>query len=179
MPRISTVTTPDTLTKATLDGIKAKIGMVPNLYATVAHAPSALNGLLALTDAVTKGVLNAKQREIISLVTAQVNACHYCLSAHTLLGKGAGLTNEGTLAARAGRADGAVDNAIAALARRIAEDRGHVSDADLAAARAAGLSDTQIVEVTANVALNVFTNFANNVAQTEIDFPKVDLTLAA
>ncbi|MGL4313117.1 MAG: carboxymuconolactone decarboxylase family protein [Sphingomonas sp.] len=169
----------DANTKATLDAVKAQIGMVPNLFKVFAQSPAVLNANLAFAGELAKGVLTAKQREIVALATAQVNECHYCLSAHTLLGKGAGLSPEGIRAARAGKGEDAVDNAIATLARRITEARGQLNDGELAAARLAGLSDAQIVEVVANVAHNVLTNFVNNVAQTPIDFPVVDVALAA
>jgi len=181
MPRINTVDvdTIDQATKATLDAVKAQVGMVPNLLKTFAHSPAVLDANLAFAGALAKGVLSAKQREIVALATAQVNECHYCLSAHSLMGKGVGLSPEGIRAARTGRGEDATDNAIAALARRVTETRGQLTDDELASARAAGLTDAQIVEVIANVAHNVLTNFTNNVALTDIDFPKVDVALAA
>ena len=163
--------------QATLSAVKAKIGMVPNLFSTFAQSPAVLNGYLALSDALGKGVLTAKQREIISLAVAQVNECHYCLSAHTLMGKGAGLSPEGIRKAREGKAESALDDAVASLARRVVDTRGQVSDADLAAARSAGLGDAHIIEVIGNVAINALTNYTNNVALTDIDFPKVDVEL--
>ena len=181
MPRIQTVNTAaiHADTKATLDAVKQKIGMVPNLFATFAQAPAVLNGNLAFADALSKGVLTPAQREIVSLAVAQHNECHYCLSAHTLLGKGAGLSPNAIRAARQGKGATTIDNAIATLALRIVESRGQVSDADLASARLAGLDDAHIVEIVGNVAHNVLTNFMNNVANTEIDFPVVDVALAA
>lgn len=181
MPRINPVNIDqaDAATVATLNAVKAKVGMVPNLHSTFANAPAALNGFLAFGDALAKGQLTAKQREIVALATAQANGCHYCLSAHTLIGKGAGLSGEAILAARQGKGADALDNAIATLAVQIVETRGQVSDADLAAARVAGLDDIRIIEVIANVAHNVLTNFTNNVAATEIDFPVVAVAIAA
>ena len=181
MTRINPVNadTVDTDTKATLDAVKKQIGMVPNLFKVFAQSPAVLNANLAFSGALAKGVLTAKQREIVALATAQVNECHYCLSAHTLMGKGAGLSPKAILAARQGKSDDTIDNAIATLARRVTEARGHVADGDLATARLAGLSDAQVVEVVANVAHNVLTNFTNNVARTAIDFPVVDVALAA
>jgi len=163
--------------QATLSAVKAKIGMVPNLFSTFAQSPAVLNGYLALSDALGKGVLTAKQREIISLAVAQANECHYCLSAHTLMGKGAGLSPDGIRKAREGKAESALDDAVASFARRVVDTRGQVSEADLAAARSAGLGDAQIIEIIGNVALNVLTNYTNNVALTDIDFPKVDVKL--
>jgi uncharacterized peroxidase-related enzyme len=163
--------------QATLAAVKAKIGMVPNLFSTFAQSSAVLNGYLALSDALGKGVLTARQREIISLAVAQANECHYCLSAHTLMGKGAGLSPEGIRKAREGKAESDIDNAVASFARRVVDTRGQVSDAELAAARSAGLGDGQIIEVIGNVAINVLTNYTNNVALTDIDFPKVDVKL--
>jgi uncharacterized peroxidase-related enzyme len=165
--------------KATLSAVKAKLGLVPNLFATFAVSPAVLNGYLALSEALGKGVLTAKQREIVALAVAQANECHYCLSAHTLLGKGAGLSEAAIAKARAGHGETPIDDAIAVLARRLVEARGHASDADIAAARKAGLTDAHVVETIASVAINVLTNFTNNVARTEIDFPKVDVAMAA
>lgn len=180
MPRIAPVdpAAAGSGVQATLAAVQAKIGMTPNLFKTFALSPAVLNGYLAFSDALTGGALTAKQREIVSLAVGQANSCHYCLSAHTLLGKGAGLSPDAILAARKGKAADRIDNAVAALAQRIVDTRGQVSDADIAAARSAGLSDAHIVEVVANVALNALTNFTNNVAQTDIDFPKVTLALA-
>lgn len=181
MPRIAPIdsATADAGVQATLAAVKTKIGMVPNLFATFAHSPAVLGGYLGLSDALGGGVLTPKQREIVALAVAQVNSCHYCLSAHTLMGKGAGLSAEGIQAARRGKADNAQDNAVADLARVLAETRGHITDAQLASARLAGLDDARIAEVVANVAINTMTNMMNNVAHTEVDFPKVDVALAA
>src|SRR3970282_1778640 len=95
-------TAADSKTAATLDAVKARLGMVPNLYATLAKAPAALDALLAINEAISGGGLNAKEREIFALAPSQANRCRYCLSAHTLLGKNAGLSVKETELARAG-----------------------------------------------------------------------------
>ena len=95
-----TIDTADAATAATLKAVKAKLGMVPNLFATLAHAPAALNGYLGLSETLGTGRLNASQREIVALAAGQANRCQYCLSAHTLIGKGAGLSAEAIAAAR-------------------------------------------------------------------------------
>lgn len=179
MPRILPAAETDAATQATLDAIKAKIGMVPNLHRTFAKAPAVLNAYLAFGDALGAGDLTPRQREIVALATGQANGCHYCLSAHTLLGKGAGLSADQIEAARRGSAAEQQDNAVARLAVALVDTRGQLTDATLAGARAAGLSEAQVIEVVAHVALNTLTNFTNNVAQTEIDFPVVELALAA
>ena len=181
MPRIAPVdvATADTGVQATLAAVKAKLGMAPNLFKTFAQSPAVLNAYLAFSDALNQGVLSAKQREIVALAVAQANSCHYCLSAHSLMGKGAGLSPDAIQAARRGGATDPIDHALAVFAGAVLQARGQVSDADLATARAAGLTDAQLVEVIAHVAFNVLTNYTNNVAHTDIDFPKVDAALAA
>ncbi len=181
MPRIAPIDTAhaDASVKASLAAVKSKIGMVPNLFATFAQSPAVLNGYLAFNEALSHGVLTAQQREIIALAVGQANECHYCLSAHSLMGKGAGLSPDAIRQARAGGGSTAIDNAVAVFARRVVDLRGQVSDADIATARNAGLGNAQIIEVIAHVSLNVLTNYTNNVALTDIDFPKVDVALAA
>ena len=157
-----------------LDAVKAQLGVVPNLFRLVALSPNALTGFTSFSGALAK-TLDVKTRERIALAVAQVNGCGYCLSAHTYLALNlAKLTPDEVSNARRG---GSVDpkaNAAVVFADKVARDRGHVSESDLDAVRAAGFSDAQIVEIVALVAENVFTNFLNEVAATEIDFPVVD-----
>ncbi len=175
MARINpaTIDQTDATTQATLSAVKQKLGMVPNMFATLAHAPAALNGYLALSDALTKGKLTAAQRELIALATAQANSCHYCLSAHTAIGKGAGLSESAILDARAARSTNPFNQAIATLADKLVRQLGVLSNDDLDAAKAAGIDQGLIMEVVANVALNILTNYTNHVADTDIDFPVV------
>ncbi|WP_298210285.1 carboxymuconolactone decarboxylase family protein [Acidovorax sp.] len=167
----------DTATQATLNGVKAKLGMVPNLFSTFAQAPAALNGYLAFSDALSKGRLSAAQRELIALAVGQANACQYCLSAHTLIGKGAGLSEAAIRSARSGTADNAQDKALVELAVKIVRQRGVLADSDLAEAAAAGVDGGLVIEVAANVALNTLTNYTNHIAGTDVDFPVVQVAL--
>ncbi|MDD3765220.1 MAG: carboxymuconolactone decarboxylase family protein [Nevskiales bacterium] len=169
----------DATTAATLQAVKAAVGMVPNLYATLALAPAALNGLLQLNEAIGGGQLSAKEREIVALAASQANGCGYCLSAHTLLGKNAGLSLDQTLAARAGLGSTPREAAIAACAKAVVDARGHVGTAMLDRFKSDGLSNGDLMEIVANVAATTLTNYVNNVARTEIDFPAVDIALAA
>lgn len=159
----------------TLAAVKARIGMVPNLFATFAQAPAVLDAYLKFSDALASGRLTARQREIIALAVGQANACQYCLSAHTLMARGAGLDADAVDRARRGEAEDALDNALAGFARQLATERGRASAADLDALRRAGVDDGLILEVIAQVALNTLTNYTNHVAATDIDFPLVSL----
>ncbi|TWU64730.1 Carboxymuconolactone decarboxylase family protein [Crateriforma conspicua] len=152
-------------------GVKKKMGMVPNIIATMAQSPAVANAYLSFSGALAGGALPAPVRERIALVTGQANECGYCLSAHTLLGKGAGLSDEEVLRARQGTASEPKEAAAVQFAQKLVEQRGNVSDEDVQALRDAGYDDGQIGEIVANVALNIFTNYFNHVADPEIDFP--------
>lgn len=168
----------DATTAATLKGVQAKLGMVPNLLTTMAHAPAALNGYLQLAEALSRGSLTLRQRELIAIAVAQENGCEYCLSAHAVTGRSAGLTEGDIDQARHGLAADPTGAAIIDFALRMVRNRGAISDGEIAAARQAGLTDSQIIEIVANVALNVMTNYTNRVADTAIDFPVVQLAAA-
>jgi len=126
-----------------------------------------------ILGAASKGRLDAKTREAIALTVSEIDACDYCLSAHSILGKGAGLSEGDLDAAREAKANDARLAATLVFARTITEKRGCVSDQDVAAVRRAGLGDAEILDVVANIALSTFTNYLNEVAKTEIDFPVV------
>ncbi len=66
-----------------------------------------------------------------------------------------------------------------ASAASVALERGHVSDDAVRAVKDAGYSDAEVMEIVVHVALNTLTNYVNEVAQTEVDFPAVDLKRAA
>jgi uncharacterized peroxidase-related enzyme len=163
-----------------LDAVQKQLGIVPNLMKLVGNSPAALEGYLSLNGALAKGKLDAKLRERIALAIAEFNGCGYCLSAHTYLATNLAKLDAAEIdAARSGRSGDATADAAVRFARRVAAEHGHVADADLAALRAAGFDDAAIVEIVLNVALNVLTNYVNNIALTDIDFPKVDVRLAA
>lgn len=157
-----------------LAAVKSKLGMVPNMMRTLANAPAALEGYLGLSGALGHGQLSARDRERIALAISQANGCDYCLAAHSTLGRMAGLTAEHIRDSRLGTAVEAKADAIVRFARKVLDTRGRVSDGDLAIAREHGLSEGEITEIIAHVALNVLTNYFNNVAQTTVDFPAAE-----
>ncbi len=176
MSRISIPTVENSLpaSKPLLDAVHKQLGVVPNLMKLVGHSPAALEGYLSLNGALAKGSLDAKMRERLALTVAEFNGCDYCLSAHDYLGRNvAKLSNEDIEDARSARAADARVGAALHFAKRVTETRGAVQSADLDAVRAAGFSEAAVIEIVATVALNVLTNYINNVAETDIDFPKV------
>ena len=156
-----------------LAAVKQKMGGVPNILATMAASPAALAGYLGLSGALGEGRLDARMRERIALAVAGANRCDYCASAHSAIGSMVGLSKAEIEASLTGRAEDADAGIMLGLVTRIVQQGGLVSDADLAAVRAAGHDDETIVEIVANVALNIFTNYFNHIAGTDIDFPLV------
>ena len=160
-------------TKQLFDGVQAKLGLVPNLFRVLGNSPAALEGYLNFSGALAGGSLNAKVREQIALAVAEGNLCSYCLSAHTFIGGKVGLSESDIADARQSTAATDKTDAILKLALSILVQRGEISDTALKSARAAGVTDAEIVETVANVAVNIFTNYVNHVARTVVDFPEV------
>lgn len=151
------------------------LGVVPNLARVMANSPTVLKGYVGVVTALSaEGTLSAQVRESIALLVAQENGSDYCLSVHTFRGtRTAGLSAAEASNARRGKADDPWAAAVLDLAAVLVRDRGTVTDEQLAAARRAGLSDGQIVEVVAHVALNVFTDYLATAARVDIDWPLV------
>ncbi len=175
MPRLTAIDPAQTegKTKALLDGVQKALGMTPNLVRTLANSPAALEAFLSFGQALGRGNLDAETREAIALAVAGENGCDYCASAHTAAGGRLGVPPEELRANLEGHSGDPKRGAILRFARAVVVERGWVSDADLSEARAAGLSDGEITEVVAAVAANIFTNYLNHVAGTEVDFPLV------
>jgi len=155
------------------DGVQAKLGVVPNLFRVLGNAPNALNGYLGFSAALASGGFSPKVREQIALTVAESNQCGYCLSAHTFVGQKVGLTAHDIADARHASAADAKTDAILKLARSIVVSRGEISDDEYDRVREAGLTEGDIVETIANVALNIFSNYVNHIAKTAIDFPEI------
>jgi uncharacterized peroxidase-related enzyme len=174
MPRISPIAHDAATGKAKtlLDGVKTKLGFVPNMMATMAHAPAVLEGYLNFSGALSHGVLNAKVREQIAIAVAEANTCDYCASAHRAIGGMVGLAEKELDASRAATSPDVKVDTILKLAQRLVLSKGRLTDAELSKARATGLSDAEIQEVVANVALNILTNYINHLADPAIDFPQ-------
>ena len=155
-----------------LEAVKKQLGVVPNLFRVVSNSPAALEGYLGLSGALAKGTLPAATRERIALAVAEINGCTYCLSAHSYLGKNLAKLDEAEIMAnRHGRSNDPKADAAVHFAATVTKARGHVEDADLRAVKVAGYDDAQIVEIVLHVALNTWTNYINEVAQTVVDFP--------
>ncbi|MFM9829349.1 MAG: carboxymuconolactone decarboxylase family protein [Sphingomonas sp.] len=157
-----------------LDAVAKQLGTVPNMFRAIAVSPQALEGYLGVSGALGKGALPAATRERIALAVAEVNGCSYCLSAHTYLGRTLARLDDAEMTAnRNGASNDVKADAAVRFAAKVATDRGHITDSDFAAVKLAGYTDAQVIEIVQHVALNSWTNFFNEVFQTEIDFPVV------
>ncbi len=162
-----------------LDAVETQLGITPNFIRVLANAPKALEGFLGLYAAAAGFSIVKAAQERIALAIAEGNACEYCVSAHTAIGRDAGLSDAEMLLNRRGGAGDARNAAAVKLARAINDVRGDVTNQELDAARGAGLSDAEVVEIIALVALNVFTNLIGRVTRVDIDFPRVALLPSA
>lgn len=166
-------------TKQLLTAVESALGMAPNFIRVLANSPAALSAFLGLHGIAGAGVLDARTRERIALTIAEQNACQYCVSAHTAIGRKVGLDNDEILANRLGRSSDAKAEAALAFARALVEHTGGVSADDVDAVRRAGHSDAEIVEIITHVAMNIFTNLIGKATAVEIDFPRIALANAA
>ncbi|MEI6252350.1 MAG: carboxymuconolactone decarboxylase family protein [Mycobacteriaceae bacterium] len=163
-----------------LTQVKNTLGLVPNMTKVMANSPALLKAYLALSGAVSGGVLSAGVRERLAISTAQLNGCEYCLSAHSYIGANIAKVDTAELdAARYARSGDPRVAALLRLSNEIAENNGDISVGDLQTARDHGVTDEEIGEVVANLALNVLTNYFNLLADVDNDWPVVNLSAVA
>lgn len=183
MSRVSTLSTIEASPMAAqplLEAVQKQMGSVPNVFRVLANSPAALEGYLGLSSAIGRGTLGPKMRERIYLAIAEFNECSYCLSAHSYSAKKLAKLDDAEIAAnRKGTSNDPKADAAVRLAVKIASERGHVKDEDIAEVKAAGYTDGDIAEIVVAVATITLTNYINEVAQTEIDFPALDASAAA
>lgn len=181
MSRLKTIQTEEATGRAKdlLEAVQAKLKITPNMTRVMANSPAVLEGYLGFSGALAGGSLNPKLREQLALEVGEQNQCQYCVSAHTAIGKMVGLSDEEIDSARNAQSNVPKSAAALLFARQIVEKQGKATEADVNAVRAAGFTDGEIAEIVAHVALNVFTNYFNNTAGVEVDFPKIALRKSA
>jgi uncharacterized peroxidase-related enzyme len=148
-----------------------KLGRIPNIFLNMGNSLAVLKGYIGLNEAVNQSSLDPKLREQIALIVGQTNHCNYCLSAHTAIAKGIGLADDEIMQARQGTAQDPKSKAILKFAKTIVDNRGNVTNQDVASLKVAGVNDTQLVEIILVVIQNIFTNYFNHITDPHIDFP--------
>jgi uncharacterized peroxidase-related enzyme len=159
--------------KGLFDNLQKGLGFVPNLYAYFAKSETALGDYLALQN--RKSSLKAKEREVINLVVSQINGCRYCQSAHTILGKMNGFTDEQVIELRRGSAsfDSKLD-ALAKFTASVTENRGKATIDAKEAFFAAGYTEANMIDIVIVIGDKIISNYIHNLTGFEIDFPLAD-----
>ncbi|WP_044882399.1 carboxymuconolactone decarboxylase family protein [Neochlamydia sp. EPS4] len=158
--------------KPLYEALEKKMGRVINIFQNMGNSPLTLKAFLALSEAAAHTHLSAKVREEIALTIGQANQCEYCVSAHTLSAKAHGIPEQEILLARKGEAQEPKTKAILKFVKIVVEKRGKVSEEDVAALKNEGVSDQELIEIVLNIAVNMFTNYFNNIIGTQVDFPE-------
>ena len=161
----------DAKAQGIFDNLKAQLGMVPNLYATIGYSSDALGNFLTYSGTAGGNSFNKKEKEAIDLAVSEVNGCTYCLAAHTALGQMAGFTEEETVALRAGTIEDARLSAISKLAASISKNRGKVDDGLIKDFYAQGFNEKGLIDLISAVTAITFTNLVHGVTKVPVDFP--------
>lgn len=174
--RIKTLNPETTIgkSKELFDAVNKKLGFIPNLIKVFGNSPATLETYLTLGKLTASGNFNNKFREQLALAIAEENECNYCLSAHTAIGKMNGLTDVQTEQNRQGNSNDLKVEAALKFAQEVTRKRGQVNTEVIENFKAAGHNDGDVLEIILNVVSNTLTNYVNHIAETEIDFPKVE-----
>ncbi|MDG2470342.1 MAG: carboxymuconolactone decarboxylase family protein [Pirellulaceae bacterium] len=174
MPRLNVVEADQATgnVKEIYDGYEEKLGRVINIFKGLGNSEAALTAYKAMSGALAAGDLSTEDREAIYLAVSEKNKCSYCVSAHTMIAKGAGMNEDQILEFRLGRSSDNKLNTLIEFTLKVIETNGVVADADIQGVRDAGYTDGQIAEVVAYISLATYTNLFNHVFDTELDFPQ-------
>jgi uncharacterized peroxidase-related enzyme len=157
--------------QAIFDVLKSKVGMVPNLYATIGHSAATLPAYLSFDEALGKGAFNARERQAIFLAVSQVNGCEYCQSAHTALAKMNGFSDEEAIQLRTATIADTKLKALTVLATEITRTHGNPSESSVQRFFEAGYSSAALIDLVAHIGYKIIANYIHNIAQFPIDFP--------
>ncbi|APD06130.1 hypothetical protein UJ101_00591 [Flavobacteriaceae bacterium UJ101] len=170
-----TISTSEGKAKELLENAKKNVGKELNVFGVLAHSPELLEAYFTLGQIAGKGNFSAKYREQLAIAIAQENQCEYCLSAHTTIGKGAGLSEEEMTLNRKGDSLDSKTAAGLKFAQEVVKTKGLPSKEEIEKFKSAGYTNGDVMETILVVVINTLTNYANHIAKTEVDFPKVSL----
>ncbi len=152
--------------------LESKMGKVINIFKGMGNSGAALNAYLSMSGALKQGHLSPDDREVIYLAVSEMNGCHYCVSAHTMISQKSGMSDQQIMAARRFEAEDSKHQAMLTFVKRVIETKGFVSDDELSAVKDAGYTDGQIAESIAYIGLATYSNLFNHVFDTPLDFPE-------
>lgn len=151
------------------DKLEKQIGMVPNLYATMALSQNALGDFLSFSS--RKSSLNKKEQEIINLSVSEVNGCTYCQAAHTAIGKMNGFSDDEIIEFRKGFSLNIKYHALAQISRLIVQKKGHISEESIRQFYEAGYSVENLIDLIFIVGEKTISNYLHGVFHFPVDFP--------
>ena len=157
--------------KRSLKHTRLKLKTGPRFFHLLANSPASLRAYIQADAALVRGQLTPRERQQVALAVAEINGSAYGLSAHYDTGRTLGLTHQEMRLARNATASDPKAGTMLRFTQAVVLQRGEVSDDDFQALGKAGFTEAQIVEIIANIALNIFSNYFNSVAKTEVDFP--------
>lgn len=157
-----------------LETLQISFDELPNFLKVLANSMPVLKAYIEIDQSLTQGLLPSAAREQIALAVAEINGSSYSISAHAVAAEDAGLTKKDIQLARRSAAFDPKTNAMLRFAQKLVLQRGKVSDKDISALGNAGFSQAELLEIAANVVLNIFTNYINLIAKTEADFPTLE-----
>lgn len=177
MSRIPTIdpTTATGRTAELFSAVQKKMGAVPNVLRVLGNSPAALGAYLALSDTLSSSQFDAREREAIALAVAGANDCEYCASAHGFISRNLKVSDDDIQRHLRAESGDARLNAALRFSKAVVDRKGWAGEEELDAARQAGLTDQEIVEIVALTVANILTNYTNHIAGTEIDFPALKL----
>lgn len=158
--------------KARVEAVQKANGFIPNLIGVLANSPQAIEFYQEVGKMNSKNSLDPKEIEVVQITAAAHNGCDFCVAGHTKIGKLKLSMPDDVLNALRARTN--IDSnekyqALAQFTMQLIDKRGKVTDTDLAAFKAAGYNDQNVLDVIMGVALATLCNYANNVAQTDIN----------
>ncbi len=161
-----------------IDAVKKQMGTVPHIFATMGNSPAVLEGYLAFSGALASGELSAALKEQIALTVAGQNQCDYCASAHSFLAQHAGVSESEIQNNLSAKSSDEKTSVILGFVQEVVSKQGVIDPLSVQSLRDAGVTDSELVEIIAHVGVNIFTNYFNHIAGTEIDFPVVNTKAA-
>lgn len=169
---VHTLATAPDASRPSMEGAQKAFGILPNLIGVFAESPAVAEGYLGLAGALGKSSFTALERETVLITASVENDCHYCVAAHTTVTQGQKLDQSVIAAIRERRpiANGRLE-ALRLFTIKLVQNRGFVSDADVAAFLDAGFTRAQVLETVMGIALKVMSNYVNHIAETPLDAP--------
>lgn len=158
--------------KGVLEQAKRASGGIPNMYAYMGNSPGLLETYLAgYASFREESGFTPVEQEVVFLTISRLNACEYCMAAHSAIASGPSHVEHDVIEAIR-NADPVPDDKLQALAEFVTamfQTRGRPADADVEQFLTAGYSERQMLEVVLALAVKTLSNYVNHLADTPVD----------